>query len=284
MGSFVPLHGFMELSNSIHPALLTMGACAVSFSFCVVACSFDWDALEPSLGGGAPVAGSGGVAASGGGGSTTTTSSSTGGSTGGSTSSGGGGAGGGGSTTIIETAGPGLGLAIPPNGYDGSLSPASCACVDLAVATSHTSVLATEVEVGIDSPYLGQLTIKVQSGAGTITTLVSRAGFLEAEDNGQTPGTTDGDNSDLDADFSIRFRDGEPVSAEDMGATIGDTEAACRDDSICAYAPNPGAGPGTALADFAGENPNGTWRVCVGDGYDQDTPSIDMVELALTVQ
>jgi hypothetical protein len=52
-----------------------------------------------------------------------------------------------------------------------------------------------------------------------------------------------------------------------MGNTIEDWQTICLDDGRCEYQPNPGAGPGTNLADFRGEGAFGAWRVCVGDAF-----------------
>jgi hypothetical protein len=57
----------------------------------------------------------------------------------------------------------------------------------------------------------------------------------------------------------------------------------CKDDGKCAWAPNPGAGPGTGLKDFKGESPVGAWRVCVGDSLFDHFGIIDRVELKMLV-
>ena len=55
----------------------------------------------------------------------------------------------------------------------------------------------------------------------------------------------------------------------------------CGDDNACAFFPNPGAGPGVALADFTGESAAGQWQVCVGDGFAGDAGTIDAVSVVI---
>ena len=50
-----------------------------------------------------------------------------------------------------------------------------------------------------------------------------------------------------------------------MGSTLASSQVVCADDAICAFAPAPGAGPGTSFADFIGEDPEGTWQLCFAD-------------------
>jgi cysteine-rich repeat protein len=181
----------------------------------------------------------------------------------------------------IVAAGPDLGVAIFDGAgigaYDGDL--ATMACVELVVADEgFHDIQWVEVAVAIDHAYLGDLVLKLESPAGTVTTLMSRPGVDESVDAYYEP---NGESSNLVASHPIRFSDTASNDAEYMGNTIPDWDAACRDDNRCAYAPNSGAGPGLAMADFAGEDPVGTWRLCAADGDDGDAGTVQAVELTL---
>ena len=66
-----------------------------------------------------------------------------------------------------------------------------------------------------------------------------------------------------------------------MGSTLLDDEVVCADDSRCDYFPNPDTGPGTDLSDFVGEDADGDWRFCVGDGEALDVGTLDLVRLTV---
>jgi len=178
----------------------------------------------------------------------------------------------------VISAGPDLHLEIPDGGYRGTL--ASMACVALELADLGPAAVAqVRVTVGIDHPFLGDLVIKVEDPGGLVSTVLSRPGIDEPVDDEYT---TNGDNSDLSASHPITFRDDSVNDAELMADSIGPDEVACRDDGVCDFAPNPGAGPGTNLSDFNGRSPVGTWRVCVGDGYSGDPGWLESVTLLVS--
>jgi len=174
--------------------------------------------------------------------------------------------------------GPGLGVAIADNAsYKGTLASMDCFTLNVPDA-GYTSIQNVELVVAMDHPYLGDLIIKVVSPANKIVTVLSRPGLNEPKDDYYEP---NGDSSKLVTTDPIAFFDGAPTDAEAMGNSIGGNQAACRDDLLCEYAPNPGAGPGKGLADFAGDNPVGAWRVCFADGDDNDQGVIDVVALLI---
>ncbi len=150
-------------------------------------------------------------------------------------------------------------IAITDDAYDGSL--ASMTCLTVPVITSGT-ILDVNVDVSINHSWIGDLTIKVVSPQGTVSTLQSRAGFAEPADDGTG---CCGDSSDLVETSPFTFDDDAVDSAEDMGSTLLGTEFACQDDAICTYFPVPDTGPGINLSDFIGEFASGDWMVCVGD-------------------
>ncbi len=135
-----------------------------------------------------------------------------------------------------------------------------------------------EFRVGIDHTWLGDLTIKLESPKGTLLTLLSRAGPVMLPDDGTG---CCGDDSNLNSEFPITFRDSAFIMAHAMGATIGDHQVVCKDDNQCAFKPAPAAGPGTDFTDFRGEDVAGTWWVCVGDSTKGDGGVVNNLSLTI---
>ncbi|MBI4957596.1 MAG: hypothetical protein HY908_36660, partial [Myxococcales bacterium] len=174
-----------------------------------------------------------------------------------------------------------LGLTVndSANHYDGSLATMDCVTVPVPDLGHHV-VQAVEVEIAVAHPYVGDLIMKVVSPNTTaVLTVFNRPGVAEASDDyNESP---NGDDSDLVTGYPIRFRDGAPASAEDMGKDIGGSAVVCRDDTRCDCHPSPGTGPGTAFADFRGLEAVGDWRVCFADGDDIDEGTVDRVTLSV---
>src|SRR5262249_7442776 len=97
-------------------------------------------------------------------------------------------------------AGPGLNLSVPDDGYDDTL--ASMTCVDL-VSTMPGTVDSVSASIAMTHPYVGDLTFKLKSPAGTVVTLMSRPGAAETSDNGAD--TPAGDSSDLQNAWPVVF-------------------------------------------------------------------------------
>ncbi len=172
----------------------------------------------------------------------------------------------------------GVPIAIPDNLYDGTLGTMACCTITAADFGSGTTISDVNVTIEATQTWVGDLTIKVQSPATTVTTLMSRPGLAEPADDG-----TDccGDASDWDgAAITFDDQDAGGVSAEDMGITLGTSEFVCTDDGVCAHVPFPDTGPGTNLSDFDTEDLAGAWLVCIGDSGGGDTG--DFVNATLT--
>ncbi len=167
--------------------------------------------------------------------------------------------------------------AIPDDGYDGSIGTMTCLTYTDASDLEITDV---NVNIGVNHTWIGDLTVKVVSPAGTVSTMQSRAGYAETGDDGTG---CCGDSSDLSETFPFTYDDtaGSAVSAEDMGATILGGDVACDVDGICDYIPAPDTGPGVSLADFNGEESNGDWMVCVGDSAGGDAGEICSVDVTI---
>lgn len=173
-----------------------------------------------------------------------------------------------------------LDLTIPDDAYDGSLGSMVCVSLDVP-STGYDAVEEVVVRVAVGHAYIGDLIIKITSPAETVVTLLSQPGVIETTDDG-TNGV--GDSSNLVITSPVIFDDSAAYDAEDMGSGLSSTGVICADDGRCAYFPNPGAGPGTNLADFRDENAVGTWNVCFGDSNGVDEGTVGSVLIDLTTR
>ena len=148
--------------------------------------------------------------------------------------------------------------AMLDDGYDGTLDDA--ACCDIIVAGEQPVLQDVDVSIAVSHTRVGDLTIKLESPAGTVATLMSRPGLAEPADDGSGSG---GHASDWNAALITIDDQGGGVSAESLGQS---GLAVCSEDGTCSYSSAPGAASGNGLADFVGEDPNGTWLCCVADG------------------
>jgi subtilisin-like proprotein convertase family protein len=157
----------------------------------------------------------------------------------------------------------------------------SMGCVIMTIPDAgFTEIQHVEVELAINHNFVGDLVIKMQSPKGTITTLMNRPGAAEPVDG--TFETPNGDDSNLDPAYPVRFQDGATISAESMGGTLGTGQIVCKDDQVCVYNPARGLGEGAmGLADFQGESPVGIWAICVGDGDNVDSGTITSATLSV---
>jgi subtilisin-like proprotein convertase family protein len=168
-------------------------------------------------------------------------------------------------------------VGIVDDGYNGTM--ASMSSLSLAIPASGMGVVRrVAVRLAIAHTWIGDLVIKVQSPSGTLVTLMSIPGMLEASDNGTS---VSGDSSNLSASFPIRFEDGAPKSAENMGNTILNAQNVCEHDLACTYDPNNGAATAGKLAAFNGQSMLGTWRLLAGDSALGDFGTINEFTLII---
>ncbi len=170
------------------------------------------------------------------------------------------------------TAGPGLALAIPDDGYNGTQG--SMACSTIAVPSGGgggDTVATTTVQVAQSHTWSGDLTIKLFSPAGTPITLVSRPGLVEAADDGAG---CCGTSSDLIIANAITYDDAGSTSAEDMGSLGSPIPAST-------VSPAPGAATPGNLGSLNGESKVGNWLLCLGDSAGGDTGTLDGWTLTL---
>ena len=191
------------------------------------------------------------------------------------------------SAALAQTyvAGPGLGLAVPDNGYNGTQG--SMLCNTIAVATGGgggDTVATATVTVAMSHTFVGDLTIKLFSPGGTPITLVSRPGIVETADDGNdTAGF--GENSNLAIANPLTYDDTAPNPSEQMGKVPSDLATG---DIICAfagspctYAPSPGAATAGNLGSLNGQSKVGNWSLCLGDSAAADTGTLDGWTLTL---
>ena len=162
---------------------------------------------------------------------------------------------------------------IPDDGYDGTMGSMACVSLDNSggVVVGITGV---EMDMEITHTWLGDLTIKITSPAGTLTTAMATPGQPGVADDGST---CCGSSADLDG-TPINFANGNTFDAEDMGVA-GDP--VCSGAGDCDYFPNPDGAPGTDFDDFLAESAIGMWTICVGDGAAADTG--DIWDFTLTI-
>lgn len=181
------------------------------------------------------------------------------------------------------TAGPGLGLAVPDNGYNGTLG--SMLCNTIAVPSGGGDTVVTAVaRVAMSHTFVGDLTIKLVSPASTVITLVSRPGVVETADDGNDAAGF-GENSNLPIANVLSYDDTAANPSELMGKIPSDLAT---DDTICVfpgspcnYAPSSGAAVAGNLGSLAGQNKVGNWQLCIGDSAAQDTGTLDGWTLTL---
>ncbi|MEM8583506.1 MAG: hypothetical protein AAGF87_04510, partial [Bacteroidota bacterium] len=122
------------------------------------------------------------------------------------------------------------------------------------------------VDFTMNHTWVGDLILVLTAPTGETLELVNRAG---------APPGTFGDSSNSNVAGPISFDDAATDLAEDMGSTIGTTEAVCVDDGICTYAPNDGTTSFASLiADLAGDDPNGSWTINISDNAGGDLGTI----------
>ncbi len=184
-------------------------------------------------------------------------------------------------TVNVWSAGPGLGIPIPDDGYMGGLlGMASHMIVVGDDGFGGNIITDIDLTIGMSHTWVGDLTIKLVSPGGTVLTLLSRPGFAEPADDGTG---CCGDSSDLGFAFAITYDDASPNDAELLGSTIvGGLIGDPANGSPNNYFPNPDTGPGVALSDFNNQNALGNWTLYIGDSAGQDTGTLDAWSMTIT--
>lgn len=168
-------------------------------------------------------------------------------------------------------------LAIPDDGYDGSIGSMQCT----SFSGFSGSIIDMSLDLSVEHTWVGDLTVKIVAPDSTILTVMNRPGFAETADDGNGGF---GDNSDLLSTSVVTFVNGATTSSEDMGvALVNSSDVICQDDGVCDFAPNSGMGEGTDFNGFMGFDALGVWQVCVGDSGSLDTGSLCPLTTSLNI-
>ena len=151
------------------------------------------------------------------------------------------------------------------------------ACQNVLVSVTAT-ITGVTVQTAVGHSWVGDLTYRLTAPSTSVLTLMNRPGRV---------GAGFGNSANAAAATPLIFADAaaSTQSAEDMGeAPVGTAcgtatvvGAGCGPDN---YIPAPNAGDtpipgvGTNLADFNGQNPMGTWTLCVADSAGGDTGTL----------
>ncbi|MBM4356785.1 MAG: hypothetical protein FJ096_01620 [Deltaproteobacteria bacterium] len=169
--------------------------------------------------------------------------------------------------THVLTNQPPMPLALIDDGYKGP--PASMTCLPFDVKGSgDRKVTSVALEIRLQHQCVGNVVVKVVAPSSDELAVMSRPGFDEPADDG---GVDDaGEDPNASAMFPLRFDDGAGIGAESVGEGLSQMEEVCavkkQNPDPCEFHPEPGnGGPGGGFSDFAGQSPDGKWRVCVGD-------------------
>jgi len=178
--------------------------------------------------------------------------------------------------------GPKLNITIPDGLYKGTRATMGCSNLDIPASVNGTLAEAY-VSFGVDHTFVGDLTMKLYSPAGTVITLFSRPGIAEAADDGSTPTGQNGFPANLSKAYVVSILDGAAHDAEQMGNGLGDDQTVANfmigvPDQ---YAPNHGSAPAGTLNALIGESPVGRWTLCAGDAVVGDSGKIDYWRLNL---
>ncbi len=189
----------------------------------------------------------------------------------------------------VFTAGPGLGLAIPDNTYNGTTG--SMLCNTIVVPSGGgggDTVDNVTVQIRQSHTFVGDLTIKLVGPTAITTTLVSRPGVIETADDGNdTAGF--GENSNLLIANPLTYAQSAVDESEMMGRTpidLATGQTICVDGGTpCSYNPNRGAAVATSedlSTAYDGTTKVGNWQLCIGDSAGADTGTLDGWTLTIT--
>lgn len=180
-------------------------------------------------------------------------------------------------------AGPKLNIAIPDGLYKGTRGTMACSSIDVPSSVSGT-LDDVSIVFGVDHTFVGDLTMKLYSPAGTVVTLFSRPGVNELADDGSTPPGETGYSANLSKSYLVTLMDGAQHDAEHMGEGLADNQTVANFmiQAPDHFAPNPGAAGGGTLGSLKGEGPVGRWSLCVGDAVVGDVGDIDYWRLNVT--
>jgi subtilisin-like proprotein convertase family protein len=174
---------------------------------------------------------------------------------------------------------------IPDDAYDGTETSMASSLINIVAPGGH-QIVDISLYLKIQHPWVGDLTIKLKSPAGTVLTILERPKGNGTENPPGDNGTdADTDSSNLSASTSIAFNDIYVNDAESMGGLLGDADTVCEHDSTCIFSPNPDTA--TSQADFSaafdGQSVAGDWTLFIGDS-DATAGSGYLSEWSISIQ
>ncbi len=146
--------------------------------------------------------------------------------------------------------------------YNGTLGSMTC----MTVAGPNQVISDLNVQVTMNHTWVGDITLKLVSPSSQVLTMMSRPGLAEPADDGNG---CCGSGADVTSASTITYDDEAATSAESFVGAAG------------SYIPAPGAGPGTNLAQYDGQNASGNWQVCMGDSAGGDVGNICSANLVV---
>jgi subtilisin-like proprotein convertase family protein len=181
----------------------------------------------------------------------------------------------------VFTNGPGLGLAIPDNTYNGTTGTMLCNTIAVPSGGGGGDIVGNvRVTVRMNHTFVGDLTIKLIGPTAVVSTVTSRPGVIETADDGNdTAGF--GENSNLANANPLTYEQVAVTESEQMGKVPSDLATG---DTICLFAGspcnyNPDNGAATSSEDLStaydGTSKVGNWQLCIGDSAAADTGSLD---------
>ncbi len=170
---------------------------------------------------------------------------------------------------VYTVDGQGLDLTPFDDLYDGSLG--SMASITLNVP-DDLAITDVNVTLDVSHTWAGDLVVKLESPAGTLIDLVSRAGLIETADDGTG---CCGESSDLVFGNSYVLDDAALDSSENMGSGGEDPI-----DSFALF--SSGFANTMGLTLLNGESSAGTWTLYVGDAAAADNGTLDGFTLEIS--
>jgi subtilisin-like proprotein convertase family protein len=170
------------------------------------------------------------------------------------------------------------GFAIPDEAYNGTFASMTQDTIVASGIPAGRVVTDVTVQIAVDHTWVGDLTVKLRSPAGTILALLERpqgdANTNNVGDDGDNGPI--GDSTNLISTSALSFNDSYGFDPESMGRGKPTTDSVCQDDGQCLFFPNPDQAlvVGHSVASFAGfdgEPVNGNWTLGIGDGDWDDT-------------
>ncbi len=172
--------------------------------------------------------------------------------------------------TTTFSRGPGLGLQIPDDTYNGTLGSMA---VDRLLIQQEGIIKDINVQIGMSHTWAGDLTIKLVGPGGQVVTLVSRPGFAEPADDGTG---CCGTSNDLIFANRITYDDESTGGPSENMGNFGNPIPAM------SFQPSHGAAAPGNLSTYDGLNMAGLWELRIGDSAGGDLGVLDYWHLEIT--